>query len=259
MKRKFSLFLSGLCFFFGGGDMPQAQLAINVYPSQDNTNKTIWIFSGSSTTRSANSIRVSTTDNAYQLRDLWDIHSSRNIYPTNGSSAGQVLSLSPLFSSTNATDIASVRARIPGGGKTDIAFSSSATNQPGITIRFSYRQIHGMYMRNYSPGTSDEMGIRVSGASDFGYSANHNSIWSGSGILDKPISDFTIGGPIPNTPSGPLFAAAGSGSVRLTINSGNIPEPEEYALVFSLFALGFVFFHRHRQKKQRQQQQASSS
>lgn len=31
-----------------------------------------------------------------------------------------------------------------------------------------------------------------------------------------------------------------------------IPEPEEYALVFGLFALAFVFFHRRFQKKQRQ-------
>ena len=36
-----------------------------------------------------------------------------------------------------------------------------------------------------------------------------------------------------------------------------ITEPEEYALVFGLFALGFVFFHRRQMQKKRQQALAS--
>ena len=38
----------------------------------------------------------------------------------------------------------------------------------------------------------------------------------------------------------------------------SIPEPKEYALVFGLFALAFVFFHRQMQKKRRQQQSTTA-
>ena len=37
--------------------------------------------------------------------------------------------------------------------------------------------------------------------------------------------------------------------VRLVINSQIIPEPEEYALVFALFALNFVIIRHHWEKK----------
>ena len=43
-----------------------------------------------------------------------------------------------------------------------------------------------------------------------------------------------------------FFAANATGSICLVVNSQIIPEPEEYALVFGLFALGFVFVHRRR-------------
>ena len=42
-----------------------------------------------------------------------------------------------------------------------------------------------------------------------------------------------------------------TGSIRLVVNSQIIPEPEEYALVFGLFALGFVLFHRRIMQKKR--------
>ena len=49
MKRKLTLLAAVVCICGGGGDKAQAQLIIDVYPSQDNpTNQTLWIFSGTS-------------------------------------------------------------------------------------------------------------------------------------------------------------------------------------------------------------------
>ena len=43
-------------------EQSQAQLFVNVYPSQDNTNQTLWIFRDSSTASDNDSIRTSSTD-----------------------------------------------------------------------------------------------------------------------------------------------------------------------------------------------------
>ena len=98
------------------------------------------------------------------------------------------------------------------------------------------------------------MGIRVSGSA-LSYSSGNASAWVGAGIINKPIGDF-FAGTFNNHANSFLngnFGASGSGSVRVVVNSQVIPEPEEYALIFSLSALSFVFFHRHFHKKQRQQ------
>ena len=87
------------------------------------------------------------------------------------------------------------------------------------------------------------MGIRVSGSS-LSYSSGDASAWVGSGILNKPIGDFFAG---TYNSQGPFFTSLAG--MRVTINSAVIPEPEEYDLVFALFALAFVLFHRHFQKK----------
>ena len=94
--------------------------------------------------------------------------------------------------------------------------------------------------------SADDMGIRVSGSA-LSYSVGDSSAWVGSGIINKPIGDFFAG----TYRGGSLFSSLNDIQVR--VNSAIIPEPEEYALVFGLFALGFVFFHRRiMQKKQRQ-------
>ncbi len=97
--------------------------------------------------------------------------------------------LSPLFSSSNTNDIASVRARIPGGGKTNITFSfaASATNTPTITIGSGSRTISHLYMKD--DGIQDDLGIRVSGSS-LSYSIGDSSAWVVAGILNKSIGDF---------------------------------------------------------------------
>ena len=94
--------------------------------------------------------------------------------------------------------------------------------------------------------TADEMGIRGTSGGNLAYTNGQTFRWFGSGILDKkPIGDFTIH---PNTPeiynllNDPFFG----NDVHLRIYRGVIPEPEEYALVFGLFALAFVIFLKYK-------------
>ena len=101
--------------------------------------------------------------------------------------------------------------------------------------------------------SSDDLGIRASGSS-LSYSSGDTSAWVGAGLINKPIGDFFAG--TYNSVGPPFVSISG---MRVTINSQVIPEPEEYALVFSLFALGFVVLRRHWQKKKRQAQQAATS
>ena len=88
------------------------------------------------------------------------------------------------------------------------------------------------------------MGICVPGSSSFSFSSSQSSAWTGAGILNKPIGDFFAG--TYNRTSGAFsqvsyFVANSLNSLQVTINSAIIPEPEEYALIFGLFALGFCF------------------
>ena len=255
-KQSFSFLVAVVCLCGGGGYNAQAQMIINVYPSQDHTNRTIWIFSGSSTASANNSIRTS-SGNDYEGRDTWEPQENNgNFYNANKPTPTN-FQLFPLLSSTNTIDIASVRARIPGGGRTNITFAANATNTPTITIASINRTISHLFMDDNNT-VEDTIGIRVSGSA-LSYSTGNSSAWVGSGIINKPIGDFFAGRTFNNDgSSNPWFAAASNGSVRVIVNNQIIPEPEEYALIFGLFALGFVFFHRrHRQKKQRRQAAAS--
>ncbi len=230
----------------GGGDNAQAQLIIDVYPSQDTPTNSIWIFSGSSSIASPATLRTSAT--THSSADGWQ--TERDIYQANHPSNEQI-TLSPLFSSTNRLDIASVNARIPGGGKSNIVFAVTATNTPTITIGTTpvNRTINRMFMNDQN--VADNIGIRVSSGFNYGSYSGQASSWTGSGLLiNKPVSDFVTGNVNNWANLNPNFARDG---VTLRIHSGIIPEPEEYALVFGLFALGFVFFHRRWQRKQRQQ------
>ena len=239
---------------------------IDVYQSQDNpTNQTLWIFSGSGTTRQLYSVRNSNSGNAnFHYRDTWQVvENSGDLYagtePNN-----QHIALSPLFSSSNAKDIASVRARIPGGGRTNITFAASATNTPTITFASNSRTISHLFMNGTAgQGTlvHDDLGVRVDGGA-FSYQSGAYSSWSGAGLLNKPFSEFETGSTdgtftfnnfyTAQTPlaAGPLFAAGNNGSVQVRFHRGTIiPEPEEYALIFGLFALGFVILRRYWQRK----------
>ena len=250
MKRKLSLLAAVACICGGGGDNAQAQLIIDVYPSQDTPTNTIWIFSGSSSVATPATLRTSST--SYTSADGWQTASK--IYQANHPSGAQI-TLSPLFSSTNTTDMESIRKRIPGGARTQ-TFAANATNTPTITIGTTpvNRTINRMFFNNQP--AADQIGIRVSSSFNYGSYSGQASSWTGSGLLiNKPIGDFFIKNVGNWAGLNPNFAGSG---VTLRIHSAIIPEPEEYALVFGLFALGFVFFHRHRQKKQRRQAAATS-
>ncbi len=251
------LFLSGrrLHLRGGGGGVANAQLFVHVYPSQDNpTNQTLWIFSGSSQTAASGNIRSSGND--FLAQDSWEV--SDKLFNANKPD-NQVITLSPLFSSSNTNDIESVRTRTAGVWGAGSPFANNATNTPTITISSGSRTIASFYLDEDPPaGDEDDMGIRVSG-STLSYSAGQSSAWVGSGIINKPIGDFfagTFNNAVVRDLGTPSFAAQSNGSVRVIVNSQIIPEPEEYALVFGLFALGFVIVRRHFQKK-RQQSAAS--
>ena len=110
-------------------------------------------------------------------------------------------------------------------------------------------------MRDVS--TLDVLGIRVAG-SNLSFTNAQTSSWVGAGILNKPIGDFFAGTFNNRVSNGPDFVADATGSIRLVVNSQVIPEPEEYAFIFGLFALGFVFFHRRMMQKKRCQPAATS-
>ena len=235
-------------------EQSQAQLYVNVYPSQDNpTNQTLWIFSGSSSTTYGGTTSIRSSGN-YNTRDTAAIASNNgDIYNANRPN-NQLLTLASLFSSTNAIDIDSIRKRIPGGGRTNITFAANATNPPTITIAGrGTRTIARLFMSENANSEFinptlfyyDGWGIRNQ-SPNLLYGNGEASSWVGAGLINKPIGDFYTG--TFNPRSGPTF-----GTMQIVVNSQVIPEPEEYALIFGLFALGFVILRRHFQKKGRQQ------
>ncbi len=242
----------------------QAQLHINVYPSQDNTNQTLWIFRGGfSTAHYPSSIRSSGN---YHARDSWQIDLAGGDFYTDNKPTNQFFNLTPLFGSTNAIDIESVQNRLPGGGYRTSSFTANETNAPTIRIvGYGYsvvasRTIGKIFMNDTA--NHDEIGIRIN-PPNLVYSSNSVFQLIGAGIMDKPISDFGIsplsgardytyagGQPVWTkryglTPEAPYFS---SGSANIGVSRSFIPEPEQYALVFGLFALGFVFFRHFRKK-----------
>ena len=228
---------------------------VSVYPSQDNpTNQTLWIFSGSSTTAYGGTSSIRSSGN-YHARDTIIIVSNNGDLYNANRPTNQFLTLSPLLSTSNPKDIASVNARIPGGGRTNITFAASATNTPSITITGrGTRTIARLFMSENALSAAgqprrDGLGIRIQ-SPNLLYGSGETSSWVGAGIINKPIGDFYTG-TFNEWSTTPTFAS-GSPSVRITVNNQIIPEPEEYALIFGLFALGFVFFRHHWQKKQRQ-------
>ena len=250
----------------GGGGGAQAQLAINVYPSQDDPTKTLWIFRGTESRAGASnpfygsSIRSSGN---FHRRDSWKMRTnSPTLYYGDNKPTNQLVSLSPLFSSTNTIDIESVQTRLFGVSRGIFApptfqFHSSVTNTPTMAVftngvLSASKTIGSIFMND---AAIDEIGIRGAGGSNLLYATNDVFSWFGSGIMNKPISDFyflfpsdTSASHHGDSASPPYFAIPGF-PVRTYIYRHVIPEPAEYALVFGLFALAFVIVRRRFQKK----------
>ena len=101
--------------------------------------------------------------------------------------------------------------------------------------------------------TDDEIEIRGKPPNNLAYTNGQTIRWFGSGILNKPISNFTAGtysvlgwGHVLGAP---YFAERRAWTLQISVHTHVIPEPAEYALVFGLFALGFFVFRRRFQKK----------
>ncbi len=259
-------------------EQSQAQLYLDIFPSRDNTNQTLWVFSGSSSGWAhANAFPHIRTSGNYNRRDTHKTGSAFLQDPTSLTPAANY-NLTPLFtaSTTNAArDLESLRTRL---GQTiklgttntldDITIPSTATNVPTIsyTGRGS-RTIAAMHLNNVWNTGWDDIGPRVSSQLTYGSSAVAVN-WIGAAIMtNKPIAHFHLTNPFaanandryngnraPNA-GGLLGSWTGpqANNLRIRVHGSTIPEPEEYALVFALFALGFVFFHRRRMQRKRRQ------
>ena len=244
----------------------QAQLFINIYPSQDNPDsETIWIFSGSPrgfTAHYSSSIRSSGN---YHARDSWKVRHGigYTLYRVNNPS-NQLSNLSPLFSSTNTIDIESIESRLSGSSRatspfySGLTFSADSTNAPTISAGSASKTIGSIFMND---AAQDEIGIRGTAGNSLVYNTNGQRIdWFGSGILDKPIGDFIdVQGHLRvgrdsstfwNALGVPYFAPRRNSEIGISFSHRVIPETEEYAFVFGLFALAFVIVRRHFQKKE---------
>ncbi len=255
-------------------EQSQAQLYLDIFPSQDSTNQTLWVFSGSSSgwTHSNAGPYIRTGTASYDRKDT---HKTSNAFLRSGSGL-YALTAVVTSSTTNAPlDFESLRTRL---GQTiklgttntndDITIPSTATNTPTITYDGrGTRTIASMYLRDVNNTGWDDIGVRVSG-SQLNYGSTSVAVnWTGSAVMNRPIGDFHITTPGSyngNRPPGSgsilgSWTGPGSNNLRLRVHGAVIPEPEEYALIFALSALGFAFFHRHRQKKQRQAQATTAS
>ncbi len=258
-------------------EQAQAQLYLDIFPSQDSTNNTLWIFSGSS--RSGVTIlNVGPEIRTSGAYDRKDTHKTSRAFLRNTSPA--LYALTPLFtaSATNAPlDLESLRTRL---GQTiklgttntldDITIPSTATNVPTLTFTGrGSRTIANMFLNDVSGTGWDDIGPRVSG-SNLNYGTGQPNVnWIGAATMAKPIGHFhltpftsqnTYTG---NRPGNGVLRSwtdyTQNNGLRIRVHGAVIPEPKEYALVFGLFALGFVFFHRHRRKMQQQRQQTATS
>lgn len=244
----------------------QAQLYIDVYQSRDNANQTLWVFSGSSTAAQLWSVRNNAAGNAnFNRQDSWEVvENSGGLYIANAPS-NQQLALTSIADQDAVTSrdrwyVANVLTNLTTDTAPTITFTTNSVDQS--------RGLWGLFLNEDTGSGStdrDELGVRVSGGS-FRYENAAGSAWSGAGLLAKPFSDFYAGDAdgtftfnnLGSATTGPRFAAESQGSVQVRFHRGTIiPEPEAYALVFGMFALGFVLFrHQRRRQMQKNNQQA---
>ena len=246
-------------------EQSQAQLYVDIYPSQEYTNGTLFIFSGSSTI----SRQQSQGRGIRAASGRWDQDTTKtfdNLYASNPGTGIKPLTAVPA-STTSVTNkdyeslIGKLRVR-------NTAFTNAnlnvITNAATLTIEgttsTNSRTIASLYLMD-DVGGWDRFGPRVSSA--LGYNNSDAIKWTGAGVLTnvaigvfntrdpyirarRPDSGGTFYGMLSQ------FTSQPSGGLRWRVHTNIIPEPEEYALIFGLFALGFVFFHRRMMQKKRQ-------
>ena len=219
-------------------EQSQAQLLLTVNPLQGDTNRTVWTFTGSSAASRDGTIPIDVSNVGLQ--------SYGEFLPYNAPASGPIRLADQLIASGNLPALF---------GDYALSFSTNVNFQPRITISNNTRTIGHITLVNAG---FDSVGIRVS-ESALSYNTNNPVSWRGRGVLPYSITNLTAtasGEYFYNHVSSPYFAAVGtrgtptSGGLRMIISSTPVvPEPEEYALIFGLFALGFVILRRHFQKK----------
>ena len=237
-------------------EQARAQLYVDIYPSQEYTNGTLWVFSGSSTTTRSGSIRTAGSNWNQDTTKTFD-----TFFASNPGTGAKPLTAVPA-STTSVTNkdyeslIGNLRVRNPAFTNANL---NVITNAPTITIAGNSRTIASLYLRDH---VDDWFGPRAS-SSALSYNQNDAISWTGAGVLTnvaigvfntrdpyirarRPDSGGTFYGMLAQ------FTSQPSNGLRWRVHTQIIPEPEEYALVFGLFALAFVLIRRHRQKKRRQ-------
>ena len=226
-------------------EQSQAQLFIQINPLQGDNNRTVWTFTGSSIASRDDTIPTISVGST-------GFGSYASLYNYGAPASGLLNANDQLITSGNLPALFADYA---------LSFSTNVNFQPRITISNNTQTISHITLVN-SAGL-DSVGIRVSGSSAISYNTNAPVSWRGRGILPYSITNLTTtaaGEYFYNAGSGPYFAAVGtrgtpsSSGFRVAVSTTPVvPEPEEYALVFGLFALGFVILRRYFQKKHRQQ------
>ena len=246
----------------------QAQLYVDIYPSQEYTNGTLFIFSGSTTAaRQQSQPRSFRTTGSDWLQDT--AYAFDTLFASNPGTGEKNLTAVPA-STTSVTNkdyeslIGNLRVR-------NSAFSGAnlnvITNAPTLAVQSTNtRTISSLYLQD-DIGGWDRFGPRVSSA--LGYNNSDTISWTGAGVLTNvAISVFNTRDPYLRAravgASGSFYGGSAGQQVnvanglRWRVHSAIIPEPEEYALVFGLFALAFVFIRRIMQKKRQSQASITS-
>ncbi len=256
-----ALLLTAILLALAPIEQSQAQLYIDIYPSQDNyKNQTLWVFSGDSQASLLltglgpyirhNALAGTASANerdTYALQDLLFAgtrdggfpFSVPQLYPLSSLSSSSLdyAGVTNFWASTNTVSSLSTAAGSPSLSFSNRVVNGAVTNR-SISHLFLYAQ----------PSGDDQVGPLVSGGSNLTYGTNRPAVnWVGAGLIDKPIGDFLSRNPYIRNKANALgyFGASTLGNgLRIRVHSSTVPEPEEYALIFGLFALAFVIFRR---------------
>ena len=237
-------------------EQSQAQLVLTINPLQSDTNNTtIWTFSGSSTPEISSSIATQSDNSNHSP-------SQSVLFPFAATSG--------YLSNTSGTQFLTTNAPARYNTATNHALFANTYRMPQITTPSGTRTISHIRLQNNHP--TDTLGIRVSGTTSLSYTNGVAVSWTGQGTLPYPIGDFSLTADGEYFYGAPAFALGyvngGIGSptsfdLRVVVSGAPasliVPEPEEYALIFGLFALGFVILHRHFQKMQKKQRRQAAT
>ena len=256
------LVLTAILLSFSPIEQSQAQLYIDIYPSQDNyKNQTLWVFSGDSQaslllTGLGPYIRHNALAGAASANER-DTYALQDLLFAGTRDGGFPFSLPQLYPLSSLSSSSLDYAGVTNFWASTNTVSSLSTASGTPTLSFSNRVVNGAVTnRSVShlflyaqPSGDDWVGPRVSGGSNLIYGTNRPAVnWVGAGLINKPIGDFLSRDPYIRNKANALgyFGASTlGGGLRLRVHSSTVPEPEEYALVFALFALGFVIFRRY--------------